>query len=160
MKVTGKIVFDPVNRTTKHNKQSSWKKVAMLKFDCDMDHYYSWFILKRYNLRLDSPLRGPHITFVNDKWSGGDEKWDKIKEKYNGKKVTIELNLDARSDGNHWWLIVDNDSRKPLHDIREELGLKRRPFFGLHMSIGRANEKNLAHSNYILRNIRSGLITT
>ena len=31
----GKIIFDPINVTKKHNDQSTWKKVAIVKFDCD-----------------------------------------------------------------------------------------------------------------------------
>jgi hypothetical protein len=35
--------------------------------------------------------------------------------------------------------------------IREAIGLPKDPFFGMHMTLGFANEKNIDHSNYILR---------
>ena len=64
--IKGKIVFDPINVTKKHNDQSTWKKVAIVKFDCDIYAYYSWFLQKRFNLFLNKPLRGTHLTFIND----------------------------------------------------------------------------------------------
>jgi len=159
-KVKGRIVFDPPNMTRKHDRQSSWKRIAMLVFNCDMDHYYSWFINKRYNLKLNAPLRGPHITFINDRWFGEDSEWNEIKKEFDGKEIEVELNPDVRSDGKHWWLVVDENSRKPLHNIRIKLGFTERPHFGLHMSAGFANEKNIDHSRYILTCIQKGYITT
>ena len=54
--IKGKIVFDPINVTKKHNSQAVWKKVAIVKFDCDIYAYYSWFLQKRFNLFLNKPL--------------------------------------------------------------------------------------------------------
>ena len=66
----GTIVFDPIDRTAKHKKQSGWKKVAMVVIDGeiakdkriegDTSEYYAWFLKKRYNIMLNSPLRGTH----------------------------------------------------------------------------------------------------
>jgi hypothetical protein len=64
----GKIQFDPVNVTRKHSRQSSWKKTAMIKIDDDTWSYYAWFIEKRFNLKLNKPLRGTHITIINDEF--------------------------------------------------------------------------------------------
>lgn len=128
----------------------------MVTFDCDMTEYYSWFIKKRYNLELNRPLRGAHISFINDSIRDMGiyaDKWEEVKEKYNGTEVTLTLDVDVRSDSKHWWLIVEHESRKPLLDIRAELGLDK-PYFGMHMTVGYANEKNIDHSKYIL-----GLIT-
>jgi len=57
--IIGKIEFDPVNVTKKHDKQSSWKKVAMVRFQNNDDTYayYSWFLKKRFNLVLNKPIR-------------------------------------------------------------------------------------------------------
>lgn len=161
----GKIHFDPDNKTAKHLSQASWKKVAMIMLPNDVCEYYSWFLSKRYSLVLNKPLRGAHISFIND--SIGDIQkgtglvniedvhfvWDNFKKKWDGKEVEIILDLDPRSDGNHWWLNIPQEDRTTLHNIRKEIGLNR-PYFGLHMSIGYANEKNKAHSEYIL-----GLLT-
>ena len=143
IEVNGKIWFDPKNVTKKHNIQSDWKRMAMVIFDCDMTEYYSWFIQKRYNLQLNRPLRGTHISF----------KWDEVKEKYNGTEVKLILDTNVKSDSKHWWLPVDYGSRQPLLDIRSELGLGK-PYWGMHMTIGYCNPKNEEHSKYI-----HGLIT-
>ena len=63
---TGRILFDPVNISKKHDKHASWKRVALLMFDCDISGYYAWFIRKRFNLILQPPIRGAHISFIND----------------------------------------------------------------------------------------------
>jgi hypothetical protein len=156
----GIIHFDPRNKTAKHEDQSSWKKIAMVLLDGEICEYYSWFIERRYGLVLNKSLRNAHISFINDsvhdikKGTGlinnedVDFVWNNFKEKYNNKKINIVLNLDVRSDANHWWLNIPEEYRTELHSIRQEIGLGR-PFFGLHMSIGYANEKNLEHSVYI-----------
>jgi hypothetical protein len=42
------------------------EKMAMILLDGDVTEYYAWFIQKRYNLILNKPLRGAHISFIND----------------------------------------------------------------------------------------------
>jgi len=162
----GKIHFDPVNKTKKHLSQADWKRMALVLFDGEICEYYNWFIEKRYNLKLNRPLRGAHISFINDslrdmtKGLNCSEQevetiWKSVKEKWYGKEIEVVLDVDARSDGTHWWMNVIK--RQELLYIRSELGLSK-PFWGLHMSIGYANEKNIAHSKYILSGIRKGLI--
>jgi hypothetical protein len=127
-----------------------------------MTEYYSWFVKTRYNLTLNRPLRGAHISFINDSVRDMGvyaDKWDEIKEKYNGTEVTLNLDVDVRTDSKHWWLVVEYESRKPLLDIRSELGLGK-PYFGMHLTIGYANEKNIEHSKYIHNSIKKGFIKT
>jgi hypothetical protein len=157
----GKIFFDPENKTKKHESQASWKKMGLIMLPNDVCEYYSWFIEKRYSLVLNKPLRGAHISFINDsrndiqKGTGlcniddVDFIWEKFKERWHDKEIDITLFLDPRSDAQHWWLNIPEEDRTQIHDIRKEIGLGR-PFFGLHMSIGYANEKNKFHSEYIL----------
>ena len=160
-KLKGKIVFDPVDVTNKHKKQSPWKRVALVTLDGEICEYYAWLINKRYNLELNRPLRGSHISFINDSLrdiAKGLEvseqqakiEWLKFKEKWNGKEIDIYLDPDVRSDDQHWWLNIPEEKRIELHNIRKEIGLDR-PFYGLHMSIGYANDKNIDHSKYITR---------
>ena len=164
----GKIGFEPENKTKKHNAQSTWKRMAMVHFDGDVTEYYSWFIQKRYNLVLNKPIRGAHISFINDSikelscngtktMEQIDATWNALKKKWNGQTIPITLDLEACTDDKHWWLRVSHDEREILHGIRAELGLGR-PFWGLHMTIGYANEKNIEHSKYIHRLIKKGLI--
>ena len=140
----------------------------MVFFDGDITEYYAWFINKRYNLVLNKPLRGAHISFINDSFKdmslNGQRTieavktdWNRVKQKWDNQKVEITLDLSPRTDGKHWWLNIPQEDREGLHGIRAELGLSR-PFFGLHMTIGYANEKWLSHSCYIHSCIKSGLI--
>lgn len=147
--IKGKIVFDPDNVTRKHSRQADWKRVAMVKFDGDMAEYYAWFIGRRYGLTLNRPLRGAHVTFVNDsikEIKGGERKWEEVRAKWDGKEIDVIINTDVRTNGEHWWMKADQTPE--FWQIREELGLGR-PFWGLHMTIGYSNSKNIEHSEYI-----------
>jgi len=180
IKLTGKILFDPEDVTNKHVNQSSWKKIAMVLFEGDVCEYYAWFIKKRFNLNLHKPVRGAHISFINDSMRdlsqgeliSDDEiniRWSLLKKKWDGKSIEVCLSLvpntdSLESDDCHWWLIVPHDKREELQGIRNEIGLGK-PFFGLHMTIGRAvdsvddskfeqgvmkaKEMSVEHSKYI-----------
>jgi hypothetical protein len=164
----GKIGFEPENKTKKHNAQSSWKKVAMVYIAGEVTEYYAWFINKRYNLVLNKPLRGAHISFINDSirdLSLNNTRtieeielaWETCKTKWDGHDLPIVLDLNPRTDDRSWWLNVPNDERVLLQEIRTELGLGR-PYFGMHMSIGYANERNIDHSKYIHNLVKEGFI--
>lgn len=157
--LTGKIKFEPEDKTKKHINQAAWKKNAMVMIDGEICDYYSWFIKKRYSLRLTKPLRGAHISFINDSLNdltqNGEKSleealnaWETTKNKWDGKTIQIAINLDPRTNGTHWWFNIPHEEREILHSIRAEVGLDK-PFFGLHMSIGYANEKNVGQSTYI-----------
>lgn len=164
----GKIVFEPENVTKKHHNQASWKRMAMVMFEGELAEYYAWFLKKRYSLILNKPLRGAHISFINDSLKDMsldgvrsmeevDAIWEAVKKKWDGQTISVVLSLDPRTDDNHWWLNIPHDERGLLHGIREELGLGK-PYWGLHMSLGYVNEKNIHHSIYIHDLIKKGLI--
>ena len=130
----GKIGFEPEDKTKKHKDQASWKKMAMVFIDGDITEYYSWFINKRYNLQLNKPLRGAHISFINDSIKdmslNGSRSisevnllWEKVKKKWNKKEIPITINLEPRTDDRTWWFNIPHDNRGLLQGIREELGL-------------------------------------
>lgn len=158
LKIKGKILFDPIDVTKKHNEQSLWKKVAIITFEGTHQTdgicaYYSWFIERRYDIKLNLPLRGAHVTLVNDR-SSNIENWEEVKSIYNGKEIEISIDLDARTDSSepnskgHWWLRVLNENNPELMEIRKLLGLNE-PFYSFHMSIGYANNRNIEQSKYI-----------
>jgi hypothetical protein len=166
--LTGKIGFEPEDKTKKHKNQASWKKMAMVFLDGDICEYYAWFVMRRYNLPLNKPLRGAHISFINDSMRDLTQngkiseqealnKWEEAKNKWDGKEIEIVLDLNPKTDDRTWWLNIPNDERNGLQAIRNEIGLGR-PFFGMHMSIGYANEKNIDHSVYIHELIKKGFI--
>lgn len=154
----GKIEFDPRPLIDKHEKEQEWKKTALVLFEGDESEYYSWILKKRFRLQLNKPQRGAHLTFVSDVFRdinqrmGTDEEkkalWDSVKKKWNGKEIDVVLNTRPFYDKKYWWLIVDHKHREELHAIRRELGFGF-PYFGLHMTIGSINEKNMPHSKYI-----------
>lgn len=168
VKCVGKIIFDPPHFTKKETEQSSWKKVAMVVFEDDLCAYYSKILKRRFRLLLNKSHRGPHVTFISDsifnlsKCNNGlsdkavDILWQKVKDKWNSKPIDVVLNLHPVTNTIHWWLVVDFQHREELQGIRTELGLDK-PFFGLHMTIGKVNDNNKPHSEYISR-IASDLI--
>ncbi len=166
--LTGKIGFEPEDKTNKHLFQSSWKKIAMVFIEGDVCEYYAWFLKKRYNITLNKPIRGAHISFINDSIrdltqnnNKSEEEilqlWEDVKAKWDGKEIDIVLDLNPKTDDRVWWLNIPNEEREGLQAIRNELGLGR-PYFGMHMSIGYANEKNIEHSTYIHESIKQGFI--
>ena len=150
--VKGKIVFDPRDRTKKHGQQSSWKKIAIVQLDCDLHKYYAWFLQKRYNLILNKPIRGSHVTIVSDIINS--KKWTESKKKYHGKILEFSYDPDTRTNGEYWWLRVQCEGAK---NIRRTLGLSENPYWGLHLTIGYPNEKNIDHSFYIWGLLKKGL---
>lgn len=168
----GTIVFDPSNISKKHDKHASWKRVAMLMFDCDMAAYYAWFIKKRYSIVLQPPMRGTHITFINDSVRDMNGQWESVKKKWNGKQVGVQIGTDVRTDAEFWWLnLAPNET---LTSIRTELGLGD-PYFKLHLTVGsavnfrsnspnengsiKALEMHEEQSKYIHSLIKSGFVT-
>lgn len=141
----GKVIFDPKNETKKHVRQSIWKKTVIAYINSDISKYYAWFIKKRYNITLNTPLRGTHLSIISDKVDY-EILYMLAKSKYNKKNIDIYYSSNVRTDGIHWWL---NAKCKLAEEIRLCAGLKEQPYFGFHITIGRANEKNLEHSKYI-----------
>lgn len=140
----------------------------MVFIDGDVCEYYAWFLQKRYSITLNKPLRGAHISFINDSMrdlSQNNDKseeeilqlWEDVKAKWDGKEIDIVLDLNPKTDGRIWWLDIPNEEREGLQAIRNELGLDR-PYFGMHMSIGYANEKNIEHSEYLHNMMIKGFI--
>lgn len=146
-KLSGKITFDPIDLTKKHVKQSEWKRTAIVLIDnLDFCKYYCWFIKKRYNLELQMPQRGLHFTVINDKVSD-TKKYQYAREKYNNRIINLEYALDPRTDNKHWWLGVKSEDAE---NIRRDCGLTPRPFWGFHLTVGRADgDLRLQHSTYI-----------
>ena len=162
----GEILFDPQNRTNKHEEQKSWKRTAMVMLDGgqELTNYYAWFIKRQYGFPLNQTLRGAHISFLNDhiRDIAGDSReesdalWKEVKKKYNKKRISVNVSLDVRTDGAYWWLPVVEEDRVELQEIRSELGLGR-PYFGMHMNVGSPNEHNRVSSDYFHKLLSKGI---
>jgi hypothetical protein len=136
IKVRGILDFTPEDFTKKHKSQSVWKRVAIIKTDCELDRYYGWFLKKRFNLELNKNLRGSHVTFISDRLD--KDIFEQAAVIFNKKEIDFYIELEPRSNGEHWWLRVHCPEAE---NIREVLGLSREPFFGLHLTLGHAVNK-------------------
>lgn len=157
IKLRGTLEFSPEDKTRKHKSQSVWKRVAIIKTDCDLDKYYAWFLKKRFNLELNPNLRGSHITFINDKMDKNIfEQGSKI---WNGKEVDFYIELEPKSSVGHWWLRAFSPDSE---SIREAMGLSREPYYGLHLTLGNVKPTDvaLAHSEYILEQCKRFNLTS
>jgi hypothetical protein len=132
-KIKGILEFSPEDKTKKHMSQASWKRVAMIQTNCDLDRYYAWFLKKRFNLELNKNLRGAHVTFINDRMDA--KIFDQFAQLFNGKEIDFYIENEPRSNGEHWWLRVHCPEAE---SIRELMGLSREPFYGMHLTLGYA----------------------
>ena len=147
VKARGVLQFQPKDMTKKHKLHASWKRTAMIMCNDDLAEYYAWFLLKRFNLKLNKPLRGTHVTFINDR-EKDVPMFDEAGKMFNGKEIDFYLDLEPLTNGEHWWLRVYSPDTEAIRVI---CGGSPEPYYGLHLTLGYANEKNLEHSEYILR---------
>lgn len=142
----GKLIFDQEPLTEKHIEQSSWKKHVNILFYGELDLFYSNFINKNYFLNLIRPQRGPHASIISDEYR--DEKtWERVKKKWNGKKVVFNYDPDVRGNHEYWWMFGECET---ADKIRKELGLKD-PFYKYHITIGAVKEKEKEMNASVLK---------
>lgn len=142
---TGIIKFNPVDKTKKHKSQATWKRVAMILTGDDIAEYYAWFIKRRYNLQLNKPLRGTHVTFINDRVAEVPL-FDRAQKLYDGKKIKFYIDPNPRTDGKYWWLKVTSATSER---IRRTAGGTPQPYYPMHLTIGYADDRNIEHAEYI-----------
>lgn len=146
IKTKGIIEFEPEDKTKKHLSQTSWKRLAMIRTNDDLCEYYSWFIKSRFNLKLNKPIRGSHVTFVNDRDTEVPF-FEDSKKLFDGKEITFYIDPEPRTNGEHWWLRVYCSDAE---NIRSVCGGNPIPFYAFHLTIGYATHLQLEHSKYIL----------
>jgi len=144
-KLEANIEFEPSHISKKHARQGEWKKVVILTTGCDIHKYYSWFLQSRFDLKLNSPVRGTHLTIVSDRVDS--DLWESAKHKYDSKKMSFYYENILRSNGEHWWLRAWSPEAERLRSI---MGLERDPFYSFHVTIGNTNPKTQEFSEYIL----------
>jgi hypothetical protein len=143
-----KIVFELPHVSKKHVEQGAWKTVAAALIDGDITQYYSWFIYKRFGLKLIQPLRRGHVTFISDR-TDQIKDLDIVKEKWHNQIVEVQIALAPRTDKKYWWLRV---SCPTFDEIRTSLGLGK-PFYDFHLTLGYTFDTNL--SSYILEVLKN-----
>ena len=160
--IMGKIHFDPDDLTNKHKEQSLWKKhVIALIDEPELCEYRKWFIEKRFNLKLATPIRGPHFTIINDRLADFDgateELYQQLQEEWNEREILIRYEYAPYTDGTHWWLRARSEQAT---ELRTQMNLSPKPYWGFHITIGRVSGKEyeMEHGKYIHRLIQKGLV--
>jgi hypothetical protein len=161
--VKGILEFDPVDVSKKHAQQSTWKKVAMVRFPKEDEtfSYYKWLLEQRFGVRipdtnvfewkgrLNDPVRGTHVTAINEIID--DEIYLQAKEIFDGKEVSITydptlIRCNKKGDKMWWHMKVYSDD---IMNIRTAMGLGA-PYHSLHLTIGLVNPKFIDHSEWII----------
>ena len=150
MEVKGKFKNFDI-RTKKHAKQA-WKTTAGVEFKDDTCAYYGSMVYRTHGIKLVQPLRGPHITVVNDKFADSSlntNEFNKMIKSLYGQELTFEVDIEnPTTDGKYWWFPVTSAES---HMLRYILGLNPEPFFGLHLTIGYPTDKMEEQAKYIHR---------
>ena len=145
-KSVGKLIFDPVPITGKAEKMFKpfW---AIIVTNDDVDAYYRWFLQKRFNLILQKPAWGPHITIADGQPTGKKGTWDIVKSQYNNLDIEFTYDNFPRTNARHWWLkahcLLASEIRSKLQVQRENLR------FPLHLTLGMPIPRHEQHSIYI-----------
>lgn len=80
--------------------------------------------------RFDPPAWGPHISVIRGEPI--PRRFRKDWGKLNGRRVRFRYDPDIRQSRKHFWLLVDCPE---LGDIRESLGLPRKPRVRFHLTV-------------------------
>lgn len=144
----GILNFDPIPITGKAEKMFKpfW---AIINTNDDLDDYYRWLLLRRFNIILQAPAWGPHITVADGQPPLIKGTWEKIKQEYDQKVIPFTYQNTPLSNGRHWWLRVQCPI---ITEIREKLNVQRTNLkWGLHLTLGMPIPRHEEHSMYIHR---------
>ena len=104
-----------------------------LILDCDPDlgrYYRHLYCIAQYRTqKMLRPAWAEHITVVRNEEPPNPQFWGR----YTGHTVSFYYNTVPKTNGDYWWLEVNQTW---LRDLRQELGLPRSPEIPFHMSLG------------------------
>lgn len=132
LKSRGRIRYSPTNNGKMERRDGGTTKWWMvIDADPEIGRYYrELFRLNSYKTRvLNRPVWNAHISVVTDEYPPNPGVWRKHERKW----IDFEYVPQPCENGTYVWLPVVCE--KAL-DLREELGLKRNPFYPLHLTIG------------------------
>lgn len=116
------------NPRTKDKGDRKWW--LLLKCDPEIINLYCWFAIRNGLEIVKGSRWGPHISIVT-----GERPKDKILWKtLPGKEYRYRYSVNHRVQGPFVWLDVQSDD---LEKVRINLGLKPKPHFNFHLTIGR-----------------------
>lgn len=106
-----------------------------LVIDCDPeigDYYRHLYWIQHHKCRkLQRPAWKAHISVVRNEQPSEDRK--SLWEIYEGETVDFSYSPGGNCGGSFCWLSVQCETAL---DIREELGLPRKPHYSLHLTVG------------------------
>lgn len=136
-KSRGRIRYSPTNNGKSIRRDGGTTKWWII-IDCDpgIGHYYrDLYQMANYGVhKLQRPTWDAHISIVSNEKPSNMSFW----KKYEGVYVDFEYVPIAESNKLYVWLPVVCE--KAL-DIRSELGLKRNPYYPLHLTFGNRKEQ-------------------
>lgn len=108
----------------------------ILSTDPNIGNYFRHlYLLQHHRCKtLRRPAWDAHVTVIRNERP--IDSYKHLWEKHSGLKVPIQVNPEAKSNGDYCWLPITSEF---LLDVREELGLERHPYYPLHLSIGHQN---------------------
>ncbi len=141
--LTGHIKYDPTVESGNRTMFNPWW--VIVTFSGDIAQMYTWFVMRRTGVRLQTPAWGAHISVVRGEEPADSGLW----KKYDGAPVEVLIDPDVRTNGKHWWLRVHCEA---LKDMRVEMGLPREGTFNLHLTIGSPVTQHADNAIYALNN--------
>ncbi|HRW21788.1 MAG TPA: hypothetical protein P5509_07445, partial [Bacteroidales bacterium] len=90
LKHKGILKFDPRALSNADALFKSWWCVILS--NDDIGNYYSWFVERRYGLKLQRPAFGPHISLIRGEETT-QENWDYFKNKYNNTNIEYYIDI-------------------------------------------------------------------
>lgn len=102
----------------------------LLKCDPEIINFYCWLATRNGWDIVKCSRWGPHISVV----TGEKPKDKKFWESLPGRKCKYRYFINHKTDGSFIWLDVQSND---FEEIRMNLGLKPKPYFNFHLTIGR-----------------------
>ena len=124
---TGKLVYDP--KLERLGCEPWWCIVDTCD---DLLRFYRYQAQKEDRIILQPPAWGSHISVVRGERIPKSEAWGR----YQHEKIEFyyDPSIGWANNTVYWWLDV---TCPRLEDIREELGLSRKPPYRLHITLGK-----------------------
>jgi hypothetical protein len=100
--------------------------------DRELTRYYVEqfnFAHRAKDIQIMMPAWGGHISVAR----GEDIKDRNYLLSLNNKRINFNYDSEVKGNGNHFWLEVECQEAE---NIREKLGLSRKPYFDFHLTIG------------------------
>jgi hypothetical protein len=124
---TGRLLYDP-----QHDRLGCGPWWCILDACDELLRFYRYQAQREDRVILQAPAWGAHVSVVRGETVPKPAAWGK----YAGEEIEFSYDPEIGWGNNtvYWWLDVQCPR---LEDIREELGLPRKPPYRLHLTLGK-----------------------